>query len=111
MKNVILIFLLFIFSSMKPKPKIDLLIYNATVYTVDQNFSKVEAIAVNHGKIVATGSSQNLMNEFDALEKINAKGKFIFPGFIDAHSHFFGYGLGLQEADLVGTSSWEDILE
>ena len=94
MKNVILIFLLFIFSSMKPKPKIDLLIYNATVYTVDQNFSKVEAIAVNHGKIVATGSSQNLMNEFDALEKINAKGKFIFPGFIDAHSHFFGYGCG-----------------
>ena len=111
MKNYFFIFLLFIFSSMKPKPKIDLLIYNATVYTVDHDFSKVEAIAINHGKIVATGSSKNLSNTFDAHEKIDAEGKFIFPGFIDAHSHFFGYGLGLQEADLVGTTSWEDVLK
>ena len=96
---------------MKTKPNVDLVIYNASVYTVDQNFTKVEAIAVDKGKIVATGNSKNILDQFDAKEKIDAKGKFIFPGFIDAHSHFFGYGLGLQEADLVGTTSWEDILE
>ncbi|MGN6297652.1 MAG: amidohydrolase [Ginsengibacter sp.] len=96
---------------MKSKQKIDLLIYNATVYTVDKNFSQAEAIAIDNGKIIATGITQKLEEQFDAKEKINAKGKFVYPGFIDAHSHFFGYGLGLQEADMVGTSSWEDILE
>ncbi|MGN6343280.1 MAG: amidohydrolase [Ginsengibacter sp.] len=96
---------------MKSKQKIDLLIYNATVYTVDKNFSQAEAIAIDNGKIIATGTTQKLEEQFDAKEKINAKGKFVYPGFIDAHSHFFGYGLGLQEADLVGTSSWEDILD
>lgn len=111
MKNLLFLTLLFIFPSMKSKQKIDLLIYNAKVYTVDENFSQAEAIAIDNGKIVATGTSLNLRNQFDAKEEIDAKGKFIFPGFIDSHSHFMGYGLGLQEADLVGTTSWEDVLE
>jgi len=111
MKNFLLLILYFNLPFMKSKQKIDLLIYNATVYTVDKNFSQAEAIAIDNGKIIATGTTQKLEEQFDAKEKISAKGKFVYPGFIDAHSHFFGYGLGLQEADLVGTSSWEDILE
>ena len=95
---------------MKPKQEISLLIYNATAYTVDKNFSKAGAVAVDKGKIIATGSSKSLLNRFDAEEKIDAKGKYLFPGFIDAHAHFFGYGLGLQQADVGGTKSWEDVL-
>ena len=44
-------------------------------------------------------------------EKLDAQGKFIYPGFIDAHAHFVGYGYGLQTVDLVGTKSWEEIIE
>lgn len=111
MKNLLFITLFSIFTSMKSKEKVDLLIYNATIYTVDQNFSKAEAVAVDKGKIVAVGTTKDLQDLFDAKEKIDAKGKFIFPGFIDAHSHFFDYGLGLQQADLVGTTSWADVLQ
>ena len=100
-----------ILSSCNSKQKIDLLVYHATVYTVDSNFSKAEAVAVDKGKIVAVGNSEELQNEFDANEKIDAKGKFIFPGLIDAHSHFLDYGLGLNQADLVGTTSWNDVLD
>jgi predicted amidohydrolase YtcJ len=50
------------------------------------------------------------LNKYNAREKKDAGGKFIYPGFIDAHAHFFNYGLGLQTANLVGTSSWEEIL-
>lgn len=111
MKTLLLLFSLSIISYMKPKQKIDLLVYNATVFTVDEHFSKAEAIAVDKGKIVAVGTTKDLQDQFDAKEKIDAKHKFIFPGFIDAHSHFFDYGLGLQQADLVGTTSWTDVLE
>jgi len=96
---------------MKSKQKVDLLIHNATVYTVDENFSKAEAVAVNDGKIVAVGNSIDLLEEYVATENVDAKNKFIFPGFIDAHAHFFGYGFGLQNADLVGTKSWNEVLE
>ena len=96
---------------MKTKQKIDLLIYNANAYTVDKDFSKAEAIAVDKGKIIAIGSTKDLQLQYDAKENLDAKGKTIFPGFIDAHAHFFYHGLGLQEADLVGTKSWKNVLE
>ena len=93
------------------KQRVDLLVYNATIYTVDSTFSIAETMAVKDGKIVAVGRTTDLEKEFDAKEKLDAQGKFIYPGFIDAHAHFVGYGLGLQKADLVGTNSWEEIIE
>jgi predicted amidohydrolase YtcJ len=96
--------------SFAQKKKVDLLIYNATIYTVDKNFSIQSAIAIDKGKVVETGATNQLLKKYNATEKKDAAGKFIYPGFIDAHAHFFNYGLGLQTANLVGTTSWEDIL-
>lgn len=98
------------FVSIAQKKKADLLLYNAVVYTVDKSFSVVSAMAVKDGKIVDVGNTKNLLAQFDAAEKIDAGGKPVYPGFIDAHAHFLGYGLGLQEANLVETESWDDVL-
>lgn len=106
-----LIILLLFFVSCSQKQKADLLVHNATIYTVDSSFSITEAIAIKDGKIIETGKSTDLLNKYDAKEKLDAAGKIIYPGFIDAHAHFFAYGLGLQTADLVGTTSWDDILQ
>lgn len=102
--------LLTFFISCSSKQKIDLLVYNAHIYTVDSNFSKAEAMAVNEGKIIAVGATQDLEKQFEAKERLNAAGQFIYPGLIDAHAHFVGYGMGQQTADLVGTTSWEEII-
>ncbi len=110
MKLFLLSFNLVILISCSSQQKVDLIVYNATVYTVDQAFSKAGAFVVNRGKIVAVGTSNELLAKYDAKEKLDAKGKYIFPGFIDAHAHFFSYGLGLQTADLVGSKSWEEVL-
>ncbi len=99
------------FCSCTQKPKADLLVYNASIYTVDSAFSTADAMLIKDGKILRTGKLKELEEDFDALEKLDAQGKFIYPGFIDAHAHFLGYGMGLQTADLVGTTSWEEILE
>lgn len=91
--------------------KIDLLIHHATIYTVDSSFSTAEALAVKDGRILETGSNEALLKKYAAKENIDAKGQFIYPGFIDAHAHFFGYGQSLQTADLNGTTSWQAILD
>ncbi len=96
--------------SCSSKEKVDLFVYNATIYTVDSSFSTTEAMVIKDGKIIATGKTADLEKKYEAKEKTDAGGKFIYPGFIDAHAHFVGYGLGLQTADLTGTTSWEDIL-
>ena len=93
------------------KKKADLLVYNATIYTVDSSFSTAEAMAITDGKIIATGKTSDLEKEFDPKEKLDAGGKFIYPGFIDAHAHFVGYGLSVQTVSLMGTGSWEEVIE
>ena len=97
--------------SLSQKTKIDLLVYNATIYTVDPNFSRANGIAVKSGKIIDIGKSAALQSRYEATETLNAKGKFIYPGFIDAHAHFVGYGNSLQTVNLVGTESWDEVIE
>lgn len=106
-----LIVIIFFMSCSTPKKSIDLLIINGTVYTCDKDFSTAKAVAIDSGKIVETGSIADLQEKYKAKEVINAHRKFIYPGFMDAHAHFVSYGLSLQEADLVGTQSWEDVLK
>jgi predicted amidohydrolase YtcJ len=97
--------------SCSQKTKIDLLVYNATIYTVDSSFSIVQAMALKDGKILEVGKSSELQEKYNAKTNLDAQGKFIYPGFIDAHAHFVGYGTSLQRVDLVGTNSWDEVVE
>lgn len=96
-----------LFSCMSKKA--DLIVYNAKVYTVNDQFETVEAFAVKDGKIIELGSNQDIEKVYQATERIDAGGKAVYPGFIDAHAHFYGYGESLQSADLTGTNSWEEV--
>lgn len=99
-----------IFSSCS-KQKADVIVYNAKVYTVNSSFDTAEALAVKDGKILAVGTSDEIKKQFEGTEEINAEGKSVYPGFIDAHAHFYGYGQSLQTADLRETKSWEEVLQ
>jgi predicted amidohydrolase YtcJ len=109
--NLIFLFFLSFFLSCTTNKQIDLIVYNAKVYTVDSVFSTVEAIAVNNGVIVEIGDSQDLLNKYDAKEKVDVNGKFIYPGFYDAHAHFFMLAEAMDEVDLVGSLSYNEVLE
>jgi hypothetical protein len=90
----------------------DLKITNATIYTVDDDFSKAQSMIVKDGKILAVGTQ----DEIDALgyevtETMDLAGKFVYPGLIDAHCHFYGLGQELQRVNLMGTTSYEDVIE
>lgn len=104
------ILILILLSACSGQKQIDVLVYNATVYTVDSLFSTTEAIAIRDGKIVETGALSTLEQKYRPKEKLNAQGKFIYPGWIDGHAHFVGYALGLQKLDLTGTKSWDEVL-
>ncbi len=90
---------------------VDLLVTNATVYTVDSTFAKAEAFAVKDGRFVAVGPAADLQARYAATKEVDAKGQFIYPGFYDAHCHFYRYALALPSADLVGTTSWGAVVQ
>ena len=112
MKKLILsAILLSVFSCSKEKQQVDTLVINANVYSVNSNFDKAEAFAIKDGKFFQVGTSKDLQNTFEADTIIDAKGQAVFPGFIDAHCHFYGLGMNLQKVDLRGTTSFDEVMK
>ena len=112
LKNIAVVLgALFLFSCSGPqKEKADLIVHHALVYTIDSSFSTAECFAVKDGKIIAVGTNDSILARYDG-EKLDAQGKAVFPGLIDAHCHFYGYGLGLQKVDLVDTKSFDEVIQ
>ncbi|WP_316799853.1 amidohydrolase [Pedobacter frigidisoli] len=97
--------------SCKKRQEVDTIVFNAKVYTVNSGFETVEAFAVKQGKIVELGSTEDIKNKYTAKDEVDVSGETVYPGFIDAHAHFYGYGQSLQAADLRDTKSWDEILQ
>lgn len=93
------------------KKKADLLVTNARVYTADSSFAIAEAFVVRDGKFLAVGSAQSLTDQYEAASKVDLGGQPIYPGFYDPHSHFLGLGQVLDQADLVGATSYDEVIE
>ncbi|MBT6747107.1 MAG: amidohydrolase family protein, partial [Flavobacteriales bacterium] len=91
--------------------KADLLVRNATIYTVDAGFSIGQAMAIKDGKILEIGKEHEITNKYRSEKVFDAQTRPIYPGFIDAHCHFLGYGLSLQQVNLVGTKSFDEGIE
>jgi len=93
------------------KKSADIIVHNAVVYTVDNQFAKSEAFAIKGGKFLEIGTSKSILTKYTAKQKIDAKGKPVFPGLYDPHSHFLGLGQMLSQCDLVDTKSYVEIIE
>lgn len=100
-----------IFSCESEKTEVDSIVINANIYTVNSNFDKAEAFAIKDGKFLDIGSSKAIQDKYASNNVIDANGQTIVPGFIDAHCHFLSLGLNQQTVDLVGTKSFEEIIQ
>ncbi|MPM30403.1 N-substituted formamide deformylase [bioreactor metagenome] len=112
MKNAPIFFaamLLCLFSCNNKQP-VDLILHNGVVYTVDSAFTIAGAFAVKDGKIIDVGTNEEILGKYKSDSVIDAGGKAVYPGFIDAHCHFFGYGTNLTKVDLVGCSSENEMI-
>ncbi len=79
----------------------DLVVVNATVYTMDARTPRAEAFAVKDGRFVAVGSSADVRNLATSRTQVfDARGMTVVPGFIDCHNH--AGGEVLQHEVLVG---------
>ena len=110
MKKLFVIIVLLLMGCGQKKEKVDLIVFNSNTYTVDAVFSKIEAFAVDGGKFLAIGTTDEILGKYTADQTLNAEGNTITPGLIDAHCHFYGLGMNQQVVDLVDTKSYDEIL-
>jgi predicted amidohydrolase YtcJ len=69
--------------------QVDLILTNAKIITVDDNFSIQNTVAVDEGLIVATGGV-SLLDKYQSELTVDLEGKTLMPGFIDSHTHIRG---------------------
>jgi len=89
----------------------DLIIFHTKIYTVDSTFSMAQAMAVKDGKVLAMGSDEEIRGGYSARQMVDAGGQYVYPGFIDAHSHFVEYGQSLFTVALFGSASFEEVVQ
>ena len=107
--NTLLILAITIFFQSCTKT-VDLIVHNGNIYTVDENFSKASAFAVENGKFIDVGSD-DILSKYKSEKIINLNGSTVLPGLIDAHCHFYGLGLNQSVIDLTGTKSFGEIID
>ncbi|WP_444894264.1 amidohydrolase [Microbulbifer sp. TRSA001] len=86
------------------------LIHNISGYhTTDSDLIQFNAIAFEQGKVLETGEIAELYNKYPSAKKIDAQGKTLLPGLIDAHGHMLGLGQLTGELDLRDHSLAESL--
>src|ERR1019366_10106273 len=111
MRYILYFTVIFLFSACHTKQPVDLIVHHGRIYTVDSIFSIAEAFAVKDGKIIAVGKNEDVLNNYSTTNVVDAQGKAVYPGFIDAHAHFVGYGRGLFAVDLFDSKDWTEVVE
>jgi predicted amidohydrolase YtcJ len=110
MKKYVSILSVILILSCQQKLEVDSIITNASIYTVNDNFEKAEAFAVKDGRFIAVGNASDIESKYTSQNIIDANGQTIVPGLIDAHCHFLNLGFMSQEVDLVGTKSFDEVV-
>lgn len=107
----ITVILLVLLNACGEKKRADLIVCNARIYAVDGGFNVHQAMAVSNGTVMATGSDSRILDDFESDSVIDLAGKTVLPGLTDAHCHFTGYATDMWKCDLVGTATFEEVLE
>ena len=89
---------------------VDLVMRNGHVVCLDGAGTHAQALAIHEGDIVAVGKEHEILNAFRGEVVEDLKGATVYPGLIDAHSHLLGFALNLSHTNVVGTTSWDEVI-
>ena len=94
------------------KESADSIVFNAQIITMDDALPSAEVMVIRNGKILAIGG-KDLLDRYTCPDSAmqDAGKQYVYPGLIDAHCHFYGYAKTLLTCDLVGTKSWDEVLQ
>ena len=90
---------------------VDLILTNGAIYSGLNDRSFVGTIASKESKIIYVGDILPDSLHCAGAKVINLSGKYIYPGFTDAHGHLKGIGYRELSLNLQGISSLSETLE
>ena len=95
----------------QPSLTADLILQNATIYTMNEDQPTAQAVAVVDDTIAFVGSEADVASWIgEDTEVLDMRGKAVTPGFIEGHAHFSGVGANKMNLDLLATDSYDAII-
>lgn len=94
-----------------PEGQADLLVHGGPIWTMDPARPEVEAVAAAGGRVLAVGGLAELAGlRGPGTIEVDLAGGLAVPGLTDAHAHLLGLGAELDQVDLRGSSSIEEVV-
>ncbi|MGH9800208.1 MAG: amidohydrolase, partial [Blastocatellia bacterium] len=99
-------------SQTSPAETADLVLSNGRIWTGGDSNSVVEAVAIRGNQIIRAGTAIEIKQlTGDQTQVIDLGGRLASPGFNDAHIHFLGGSMGLNQVDLTGAKTVAEMIE
>ncbi len=93
-------------------PQASLVLTNGSVHTLDAKRPQAQAVAVDKNRIIAVGTSAEIAKLAGPnATVIDLKGATVVPGLKESHGHFLGIGQQQLSVNLVGTTSYAQIVD
>ncbi|HEY5128321.1 MAG TPA: amidohydrolase family protein, partial [Bradyrhizobium sp.] len=91
----------------------DLVLFNGKILTVDKDFSVREALAIDHGQVLASGTTAAMKKLAGNKAKlIDLGGRTVIPGLTDGHIHGIRAALTFgTEVNWIGVPTLKEALE
>jgi predicted amidohydrolase YtcJ len=91
---------------------VDRILLSGRILTVDGDFRVVEAVAIQQGEIVATGTNDEISEYASGRTRVDdLEGATVLPGLIDAHNHMLSTSVGLTQVQLYDCRSIPEVLD
>lgn len=88
------------------------MLVNARIHTSDPARPEAQALAWDtQGRIVSVGTLEEVRAAHPGAREVDAGGRAVVPGLIDAHAHLMNLGRALMSVDLSGANSVDEVLE
>ncbi len=89
----------------------DLIILNGDVFTAADSTNNINSIAIKDDTIMALGNASEISElKGPTTRAIDAKSKFVMPGFIDSHLHFISTGKAKLNVELQSAGNWNEVI-
>lgn len=89
--------------------KLDLLLKNGNIYTMEYEGKKVEALGIKDGKIVFAGTDKEA-EAYEFSKLVNLEKKAVIPGMADSHMHMYAYCQNQTFVNLENVKSIDELI-
>jgi len=94
------------------KSTADLVLKNGTVYTLNKDRPKAQAVAIIGSQIAVVGTNADVEPYIGPETRvIDLDGQTIVPGLKESHGHLMGIGQAKMTVNLVGISGYDELIE